>query len=70
MNAPHGYTGDPVLFPLEARGLVYGAGGQRLIDGIDLTLMGGERSVIIGPNGAGKSLLLRLLHGLIDPEAG
>jgi len=26
--------------------------------------------MIMGPNGAGKSLLLRLLHGLIEPSAG
>ena len=24
----------------------------------------------MGPNGAGKSLLLRLLHGLLEPSAG
>jgi tungstate transport system ATP-binding protein len=28
------------------------------------------RTVIMGPNGAGKSLLLRLLHGLLEPSAG
>ena len=26
--------------------------------------------MILGPNGAGKSLLLRLLHGLLRPDAG
>jgi len=60
----------PAILPLEARGLVFDAGGKRLIDGIDLRLDAGPRTVIIGPNGAGKSLLLRLLHGLIEPTAG
>src|SRR3954463_15955306 len=59
------------ILPLEARGLVFEAGGRRLIDNIDLVLEPGRRTVVIGPNGAGKSLLLlRLLHGLIEPLAG
>jgi tungstate transport system ATP-binding protein len=59
----------PIL-PLEARGLAFEAGGRRLIDGLDLTLRPRVRTVVMGPNGAGKSLLLRLLHGLLQPSAG
>lgn len=58
------------LFPLRAVGLTYAVRGRRLIDGIDLTLEQGPRTVVMGPNGAGKSLLLRLLHGLLPPSAG
>jgi tungstate transport system ATP-binding protein len=58
------------LLPAEARGLVLEAGGKRLIDGIDLALSAGAVTVVLGANGAGKSLLLRLLHGLIEPTAG
>ena len=58
------------LLPVHVRGLVFEAGGRRLIDGIDLTLRPSMRTVVMGPNGAGKSLLLRLLHGLLDPSAG
>ena len=61
---------SPVLLPLEARGLVLDIGGKRLIDGIDLTLGDSGITMVMGPNGAGKSLLLRLLHGLIEPTAG
>jgi tungstate transport system ATP-binding protein len=60
----------PSILPVEARALVFEAGGKRLIDGIDLRLEARRRTVIMGPNGAGKSLLLRLLHGLIAPSAG
>jgi len=56
--------------PGEARGLVFAAGGKRLIDGIDLKIAAGPATVIMGPNGAGKSLLVRLLHGLIAPSDG
>jgi tungstate transport system ATP-binding protein len=58
------------ILPLAARGLVFMAAGRRLIDGVDLVLEPGPKTAIIGPNGAGKSLLLRLLHGLIEPAAG
>ena len=60
----------PPLLPLAVEGLVFEGGGQRLIDGLALTLEAGPLTVILGPNGAGKSLLLRLLHGLIAPAAG
>ena len=33
-------------------------------------MLPGRRSVVLGPNGAGKSVLLRTLHGLIEPTAG
>ena len=59
----------PIL-PVHARGLVFAAGGRRLIDGLDLTLRAGVRTVVMGPNGAGKSLMLRILHGLLEPCAG
>ncbi len=62
--------GRPAILPLETRGLTYTAGGRRLIDGLDLSLDAGPLSAIVGPNGAGKSLLLRLLHGLIEPTGG
>lgn len=55
---------------LVAQGLVLTRRGRRLIDGIDLALAPGRRTVIMGANGAGKSLLLRMLHGLITPDAG
>jgi len=56
--------------PLQVSGLAWSAGSKRLIDGIDLRLENGGVTVIMGPNGAGKSLLIRLLHGLVAPEAG
>ena len=58
------------ILPLKASGLVFEAAGARLIDGVDLVLEPGLKTAVIGPNGAGKSLLLRLLHGLIEPTAG
>jgi tungstate transport system ATP-binding protein len=62
-------AGRPLL-PLSLRDVVFAPGGVRLIDGLSLTLGPVGCTVIMGPNGAGKSLALRLLHGLILPDAG
>jgi len=56
--------------PLAVTGLAFSAGGARLINGLDLVLTGHGITVVMGPNGAGKSLLVRLLHGLIEPQSG
>ena len=58
------------LFPLEVRGLGFVADGQRLLDDLSFRIDPHQVTVVMGPNGAGKSLLLRLLHGLIEPSAG
>lgn len=54
----------------EIRDLVYRVGGTRLIDGIRLEIAGGCVTVVMGANGAGKSLLLRLMHGMLEPTEG
>ncbi len=41
-----------------------------VLDGIDLTILGGGIVAIIGPNGCGKSTLLRVIAGLLRPVAG
>jgi len=58
------------LLPLRLDGVVFEAGGHRIIDGISMTIARGPRTVVLGPNGAGKSVLLRLCHGLLAPTAG
>lgn len=52
-------------------GLVYRyPGGDRVLDGVDLSLRAGDRLAVLGANGAGKSTLLLHLNGLLLPEAG
>lgn len=58
------------ILPLHAEDLRYQVNGRALIDGISMTVEAGAFTVVLGPNGAGKSLLLRLLHGLIEPTSG
>jgi len=61
---------EQLLLPCEARGLCYEVDGIRIIDSLDLSLKAGAVSVIMGPNGAGKSVLVRLLHGMLEPTSG
>lgn len=68
-NGAHAHTANAQL-PLVVQALHYEVDGVTLIDGLDLTLHGGGITVLMGPNGAGKSVLLRLLHGLLQPSAG
>jgi len=66
-------TGEPranELLPASTRELCYSAGGQNLVRDISLRLAPGLLTVVMGPNGAGKSILLRLLHGLLEPTSG
>lgn len=45
-------------------------GSVRILDGISMQLMPGERLGIIGANGAGKSTFLRVLAGIYAPTDG
>ena len=42
----------------------------RAVDGISLCIERGERVAFIGPNGAGKSTTLKILSGILHPDAG
>ena len=48
----------------------YGAGGVRVLHGIDLGIRDGEFMVFVGPSGCGKSTTLRLIAGLEDISGG
>lgn len=55
---------------IEARGLVKRFDGTLAVDGVDITVPEGSIYGILGPNGAGKTTTLRMLLGIIDPDAG
>lgn len=55
---------------IEARGLVKHFDGFTAVDGVDITVPKGAIYGILGPNGAGKTTTLRMLLGIIDPDAG
>lgn len=45
-------------------------GAARIINGLTLDVLQGEKHALIGPNGAGKSTLFALLSGLLRPTSG
>ena len=54
---------------LELRGLVKHF-DRPALDGLDLTVRAGEFYALLGPNGAGKTTTLRIVAGLLRPDAG
>jgi ABC-2 type transport system ATP-binding protein len=54
---------------LEIRGLVK-CFDRPAVDGLDLTVRTGEFYTLLGPNGAGKTTTLRMVAGLLCPDAG
>ena len=45
-------------------------GGLKAVDGVNLTVLPGERHAVIGPNGAGKTTLFNLISGELPATAG
>jgi len=55
---------------VDAHGLVKLFGGRRVVDGVDISVPKGAIYGVLGPNGAGKTTTLRMLLGIIEPDAG
>jgi len=56
--------------PVAIRGLTKSFGGRRVVDQLDITVEHGQVVGLLGPNGAGKTTTLRMLLGLVLPDAG
>ena len=58
-------------FAVEVHRLVKRFGGRvAAVDGLDLSVRRGETYGLLGPNGAGKTTTIRMLLGLVRPDAG
>ena len=59
-----------MILPLRLEQASFAAGGREIIPPLSLEIGAGPNTVILGANGAGKSVLMRLMHGLLEPTAG
>ena len=67
MNAT---TSEPAAPAIEAQRLTKRYGETVALDGIDLTVAPGDVYGFLGPNGAGRTTAMRILLGLLYPDAG
>ncbi|MCG7417365.1 ABC transporter ATP-binding protein [Microbacterium sp. ACRRU] len=55
---------------IRATGVVKKFGEVTSVDGVDLSIPAGSFYGIAGPNGAGKTTTIRMITGLLEPDAG
>ncbi|MFK0730261.1 MAG: ABC transporter ATP-binding protein [Gloeotrichia echinulata HAB0833] len=55
---------------IELKGISKTFGSNKVLDNVDLKIDRGEAVGIIGPSGTGKSTVLRMIAGLLAPDAG
>ncbi|MEO6152016.1 MAG: ATP-binding cassette domain-containing protein, partial [Croceibacterium sp.] len=59
--------GEPVA---TADAIVKRFGALTALDGVALAIPAGQITGLVGPDGAGKTTMIRLLAGLMRPDAG
>jgi ABC-2 type transport system ATP-binding protein len=55
---------------IDVRGLTKRFGGRTVVDHVDLSVARGRICGFLGPNGSGKTTTLRMICGLLIPDAG
>ncbi len=55
---------------VDVRNVTFAYNGPAVLQNIDLEIVEGDYIAMIGPNGGGKTTLLKLILGLLKPDAG
>jgi ABC-2 type transport system ATP-binding protein len=58
------------MIELQGISKTYSKGGVKAVDGLSLTVKQGELFGFLGPNGAGKTTTIKMMVGLLRPDAG
>ena len=61
---------DAADIVIDVRGLTKRYAGKTVVDGLDMRVRRGEIFGFLGPNGSGKTTSIRMLCGLLTPDAG
>ena len=56
--------------PLQLEAVSAGYGAGRVLDGLSLSVPGGELIALLGPSGCGKTTVLKVIAGLLPPLGG
>lgn len=68
-DSPHVTTAAPPL-AIDVAGVTKRFGDKTVVNAIDLQVRRGEIYGFLGPNGSGKTTFIRMLCGLLTPDAG
>ncbi len=68
MNSDRHASAPPAF--LVAKNIHKSFDGVPVLKGVDLSIGGGETVCLLGPSGCGKTTLLRVVAGLVQPDAG
>ena len=60
----------PTSTSLSVVGASHRFDGRQVLDGVDLDVPAGRVVGLLGPNGAGKTTLMRIIFGVLEPDAG
>jgi len=60
----------PEVLAIDVHGLVKRFGGRTVVDDVAIQVRRGEICGFLGPNGSGKTTTIRMLCGLLEPDAG
>lgn len=55
---------------IDVHGLAKSYGGRRVVDNVSISVRKGEIAGFLGPNGSGKTTTIRMMCGLLSPDAG
>ncbi len=55
---------------ISIRGVCKRFGSQVVLEDVSLDIEPGQTTAIVGPSGVGKSVLLKLIMGILEPDAG